>query len=375
MAAPKTLAFLSLAGIALAQDPESKDWPLFRGSPDMRGVAKEVISAPLELAWSTEIGRSVMATPVIAGGRVYVGAEDGQFRCLNLEDGKVIWSYEAADTIEGSACVAGDLVCFGSGDGLLHALDRSSGEVKWTYQTDGEILGGANFYQSSADNKSYVLIGSYDNHLHCVDLANGALKWKYETDNYVNGAPGVHEGRIYFGGCDAQVYGVDAETGKTVSSMDAGHVITNTIVVADGIAYVAHYDNRVAAFDLAEKKLLWEFGERDFPFLASPAVNAESVFAGGKDKRLYRINRKDGTAVWEFKTGGGIESSPVVTGSTVFVGSGDGTLYAIDLKGGEENWSYEIGDSLRSSPAIASGMLVIGCDDGKVYAFRAAEKD
>lgn len=345
-------------------------WPLFRGTPDMRGVSVEELPPELELAWSAKVGRSVMATPVIADGRVFVGAEDGTFRCFDLESGDQKWEYLADDTIEGTACIAGDLVCFGSGDGLLHAVGRSDGKVRWTYATDGEILGGANLFVDPADGATYILVGSYDNHLHCVSASNGEMRWKYETENYVNGAPGVHGGRIYFGGCDAKVYGVDARTGKTVSSMDVEHYIANSIVVVDGIAYVAHHGNRVAAFDLEKKKQLWEFGERDFPYIASPAVTGDSVFAAGKDKRLYRILRDGGEAAWEFKAGGGIESSPVVSGQTVFFGDGDGFLYAVDADTGEERWSYELGDGVRSSPAIAGGMLVIGCDDGQIYAFR-----
>jgi outer membrane protein assembly factor BamB len=370
-----TGVLVASGGIVLCLDglaEEEPAWPLFRGSPDMRGVAGEVLKAPLKLAWAVELGDSVLATPVIAGGRVYVGAEDGKFACFNLADGVKLWEYLAEDKIEGTACVAGAAVVFGSGDGLLHAVDRESGKVIWTYETDGEILGGANLYHSDKDGTDYVLIGSYDNNLHCVNLVTGKAKWTYETDNAVNGAPGVHAGKIYFGGCDAQIYSVDAETGKTGSSMDAENYIANSIVVVDAVAYVAHHGNRVAAFDLVAKKRLWEFGERDFPFFASPAVSADSVFAAGRDKRLYRIDRKTGEAVWEFKTGSGIDSSPVVSGDTVFVGSGDGNLYAIDIPGGEKVWSYEIGEDIRSSPAIAGGKLVIGCDDGKVYAFSSA---
>ncbi len=151
--------------------------------------------------------------------------------------------------------------------------------------------------------------------------------------------------------------------------MDAENYIANSIVVSDGVAYVAHHGNRVAAFNLTEKKRAWEFGERDFPFIASPAVTTDAVYCAGKDKRLYRINKSNGAGKWEFKTGSGIESSPVVSGDLVFVGSGDGNVYAVNANTGKEVWSYDVGDSIRSSPAISAGKLVIGCDDGKVYAF------
>ena len=98
------------------------------------------------------------------------------------------------------------------------------------------------------------------------------------------------------------------------------------------------------------------------------------MYAAGRDKRLYKINRKSGDGIWEFKTGNGIESSPVVSGDNVFVGSGDGSIYAVDIKSGKEKWSFELGDNIRSSPAIVDGKLVIGCDDGKIYCFNDSTK-
>ena len=350
------------------------DWKFFRGTPDMKGVADAELALPLKLEWSVKIGRSVFATPVISNDKVFVGNEEGLFVCLSLSEGIVLWEFKTDDTIEGTACIANDSVIFGSGDGHLYSLNSSDGKLKWKYETEGEILGGANLFKSTVDQKLYVLVGSYDNYMHCVALADGKLKWKYETQNYVNGAPGISDGKIYFGGCDAQIYGIKTETGKVDTTMDAENYIANSIVVVDSVAYVAHHGNRVAAFDLNKKSRLWEFGERDFPFFSSPAVAKDSVYAAGKDKRLYKINRKTGQGIWEFKTGQGIESSPVVSGSSVFIGSGDGSLYAVDVKSGKQKWSYEIGDNIRSSPAITTGKLVIGCDDGKIYCFSDTKK-
>ena len=195
------------------------EWPLFRGSADMSGIAKEELTAPLQLDWVTEVGRSVMATPVVSDNRIFIGAEDGRFSCLDLNSGKVLWDYKAGDIIEGSACVSGGAVVFGSGDGILQSLKSSTGELNWKYETDGEILAGANLYHSKKDSADYVLIGSYDNFLHCVNLVTGKAKWKYETENYVNGAAGVYKGKIYFGGCDAKIYCLDADTGMVGASM------------------------------------------------------------------------------------------------------------------------------------------------------------
>ena len=353
----------------------SADWNFFRGSADMRGVAKTSLKLPLKLSWDVKIGRSVFATPVVSGGKVFIGNEEGRFVAMDINDGKIIWEFKTDDIIEGTACAVGKYVVFGAGDGYLYCLNKDTGKLNWKYETDGEILGGVNLFKSKSDKKDYILVGSYDNYMHCVSLETGKPKWKYETQNYVNGAPGISEGKIYFGGCDAQLYGIKTEDGKVHTTMDAENYIANSIVVVDSVAYVAHHGNRVAAFDLKEKKRIWEFGERDFPYFASPAVTKDSVFAAGRDKRLYRINRKTGEGIWEFKTGSGIESSPVVAGNTVFVGSGDGSLYGVDIQNGKEQWSFELGDNIRSSPAVVGGKLIIGCDDGKVYCFNESKSN
>ena len=366
--------FIFFIGYFIVTHCASADWNFFRGSADMRGVAKHSLQLPLKLAWDIKIGRSVFATPVVADDKIFVGNEEGKFVSMDLKSGKILWEFDTEDIIEGTACIAGSFVIFGSGDGFLYCMNQSDGKLKWKYETDGEILGGVNLFKSKEDKKLYILAGSYDNYMHCVSLDNGKLKWKYETQNYVNGAPGIAEGKIYFGGCDAQIYGIKTEDGKVHTTMDAENYIANSIVVVDSIAYVAHHGNRVAAFDLKKKKQIWEFGERDFPYFSSPAVTDDSVFAAGRDKRLYKINRKSGDGIWEFKTGNGIESSPVVSGNNVYIGSGDGSIYAVDIKSGKEQWSFELGDNIRSSPAVVDGKLVIGCDDGKIYCFNETPK-
>ncbi|MBT5846699.1 MAG: PQQ-like beta-propeller repeat protein, partial [Verrucomicrobiales bacterium] len=61
-----------------------------------------------------------------------------------------------------------------------------------------------------------------------------------------------------------------------------------------------------------------------------------TVYVGAHDKSLYAINGKTGIKLWEFETGGYVESSPAIgSDGTVYIGSWDGKLYAIktDSKG------------------------------------------
>lgn len=354
-----------------AAPASSGEWTVFRGNGALNGVASEALKAPLKLAWKREMTGPVVATAAIAQGRVYVGSQDGDFRAYDLATGEEQWTKELGYTVESSACVLDGTVYVGSGEGFLHALKGDTGEEIWRYETEGEILGGVNYLKH--EDKTLIYAGSYDNYLHCVDAATGKKVWAVETGNYVNGTPAVADGKVMFGGCDAILYMVDAVTGEDRGQIEIGAYISNSVTVKDGFVYLAHYGNQAEAYSIAEKKQVWVHKDRDFPYFASPAVHDDMVLVADRGKRLYGLNRADGSIKWTFRARRSIDSSPVVSGDLAYLGSDDGRLYAVALETGKEAWSYEIGDAITAAPAVAGGKLVVGGQDGFLYAFESVQ--
>ncbi|MFV1995241.1 MAG: PQQ-binding-like beta-propeller repeat protein [Verrucomicrobiales bacterium] len=351
------------AGVA----PPTK-WPLFRGNSEAHGVSPELLELPLRLRWSFDTGEEVTATATIADSSVYVGSTSGVFYALDLASGEPRWSFDTEFAIEGTACVLDRLVIFGGKDGMVYALERDTGELRWKFETSDQILGGVNAWKNDAG-ETILVVGSYDYFLYGLRAQDGTELWSVETDNFVNGTPTISEGRVSFGGCDGLLHLVDVESGEEISAIEIGAYISNSVAVRDNIAYVAHFGNKVEAFALASGEKVWEFKDRSFEYFASPAVTADRVYAGGRDKRLHCLDRITGEQIWEFEARRSVDSSPVVCPNAIYVGSDDGWLYALDPASGEEIWAYEIGDEVKSSPAIAQRVLVISGGDGVVYAF------
>lgn len=346
-------------------------WPVFRGSPELFGVADAVIQFPLELRWQIQAEDPVLASPVSDGDHVFIGDGDGNFLCLALTDGSEVWKAKTEGTIEGTACIVGDIVVVGSTDAFVYAFDKKSGQEAWKFETLGEIMGGINTFTRTTPDGDIpcVVFGSHDNKLYCVDARDGTEQWSVETGYYVNGTPSVSENRIAFGGCDGFIYVNDAQTGEEVSKLEIESYISNSVIIRDGVAYVAHYENRVEAFNLSDGKNLWSFEDRSFPYFASPAVTDSMVIAPGQGKRTYAIDRKTGEEIWNFRSASSADGSPVVAGGYVIFGADDGILYFLDEKTGEEAWRYEIGDDIKTSPAIVRDSLIVGASDGRVYVF------
>ena len=106
------------------------------------------------------------------------------------------------------------------------------------------------------------------------------------------------------------------------------------------------------------------------------------VYVGSWDGTFYALNAENGNFVWNYVTGGQIDSSPTVADGLVYVGCHDGKIYALNASTGMVGynsemhnnvvWSYSTGNMIMfSSPAIANGTLYVGSYDGNVYALNA----
>ena len=86
---------------------------------------------------------------------------------------------------------------------------------------------------------------------------------------------------------------------------------------------------------------------------------------------IYCLNAITGEWIWNYTTGGFIESSPAVAGGYVYIGSSDGDLYCLNMTNGNLIWNYTTGDGIFwSLPAVASGCIYIGSLDDCLYCFK-----
>src|ERR1700730_7465606 len=72
--------------------------------------------------WTFATGARVESSPAIAGGRVFVGSNDGKFYVLNLDSGAKIWEFNAGAPLSASPAIANGRIVIGSQDGRLYCF-------------------------------------------------------------------------------------------------------------------------------------------------------------------------------------------------------------------------------------------------------------
>jgi outer membrane protein assembly factor BamB len=191
-------------------------WVAF-GSLDNRLYVLDTATGE-ELA-SFKVAGEIKASPVVdAEGRIYFGAADFSFRCVELVDGfwggkklKQVWRYDVAGDLYSSAALADGKVVFGSHDGYLYALTLD-GELAWRYGAHARISGSPLVTEDGV-----VIVGAKDGKLYAIDLEAGTRIWSVKLapgQRKVNldSSPAMDQtGRVVLGSYDGHIYTLPVE--------------------------------------------------------------------------------------------------------------------------------------------------------------------
>ncbi len=346
------------------------EWLMFRGDAAQTGTTTSVLADSYTLAWTYPTG-GACTSAVVANGIAVVGSGSGAVHAVDLVSGKMRWTFDLKAPIDAAPLILDGAVVIGSTEGRLVSLTLGDGTLRWEAKAGDKVAAAANWFVHAGVKR--LLVGSYDSNLYCFNAADGVEVWKYATGSYLNGTPAIGtlsgEQVAVAGGCDSKLHVVNLADGAKLREIPVSAYIAASVAVADGRAYVGHYGNEVICADLAAGTIAWTYKDRAFPFFSSPAVGAEVVVLGGRDRRIHCLDRVTGKARWVVPARGNVDGSPLIGGGRVLIGSDDGRLYLLDLADGKERWSYEVGDKLSGAPAVVDGRLLVGGDDGTLYTF------
>jgi len=116
------------------RNPQSNDWPTYRGGPARHGVASTPLSEAYASGWKTPIGGK-LTQPVVAGGSVFVAAYDQHaVYALDVKDGAVKWRFQAGGVVNSPPTIWQGTAVFGCNDGWVYCVGAASGKLVWKYR-------------------------------------------------------------------------------------------------------------------------------------------------------------------------------------------------------------------------------------------------
>jgi outer membrane protein assembly factor BamB len=174
---------------------------------DLTSLAVEFVTLPDPGAELTTYADGVAATPVIAGGSVYVGTTGGVLLSVSLS-GAIEWLLDVGSPIYGAVAVGSGVGFVPTGSGQLIAFGLDDGEVRWSAE-----LGDAS-YSSPVLVGDVVLVTAENGKLFAFDAGSGDELWSLEVGvpgNFMASTPSVFGSLVVLGSNDGSIVGVETD--------------------------------------------------------------------------------------------------------------------------------------------------------------------
>ena len=89
----------------------------------------------------------------------------------------------------------------GSPDGRVYALDRETGCILWTFDADAEVRSAPTLGTDASGNIDRLYFGDFNANVYAVDARTGKLQWKRSVQNHpagtITGSLTLYEGRVF----------------------------------------------------------------------------------------------------------------------------------------------------------------------------------
>jgi polyvinyl alcohol dehydrogenase (cytochrome) len=352
----------------------------------------------LKLRWAFGFpdATSAWAEPTVAGGRLFVGSQNGTVYSLDAKSGCIAWTFGAHTGVRASVTIGWDdaggsssrrgsySAYFSDQAGYVYALDAASGRLRWSRKveehplvrlTGSPVLYGGRLYVPTS---SYEEGGKPPGYPCCtfrgsivaLDARDGDLVWKSYT---IAQRPTLL--REYADG--TELWG---PSGGAIWSAPTIDPRRGALYVGVGNTYSGapqRTTDAVVAFDLKTGAMRWarqmppgehdvfgcmpgavNCGARagpDFDFGASPVMaklagGRDLIVAGQKSGVLYALDPdRQGQIVWRYRAGGGsglggIQWGIAVDAERAYVPVAEiyspapGGLHAVQLTTGTRAW-------------------------------------
>ena len=241
------------------------------------------------------------------------------------------------------------------------SLNEGQPRLRWKFTAEDEIRSTPLIHNGT------VYVGTYDENLYALDPMSGALRWKFATEGGICSTPAALGDVVVFGSEDHNVYALDVTHHAVRWLFQTQGAVRSSPRLTDTVCYIGSDDGHLYAIDMRTGNEIWRFRTWK-PVRCTPYVFGQMVYVGSEDRSVYAIEAATGLMKWKYQTLREITSSPIVADKCLLIGSMDGHLYCFDAELGWQLWRYKTGHYVLGGPRMHNGLVYVGSTDQIMYA-------
>lgn len=340
------------------------DWPQARGGPARQGSVSSELVMPLQLAWRSRVGASVVAPPVVSQGLVVVATTAGELVLLEEAWGAEVSRVELDGSFPAAPAVAGGLAYAAGYSARLYAVELTEAKPLW----EAEL--GAPSVATPAATEEALFVPLMDGRLLRLSREGGALEASFQAGAALASPPLVVGEMVLVGSREGRLYALEVEGLSERWCFDAaGWIDAGASAAGEGLVVVGSHDGSVSALEAATGLKRWQEGFSSW-VVSSPAVSGGAAYVAAFDGTAAALDLESGSIRWGVRMGGRHLGGPALAGEHLMVAGAEGLVVALDLADGSEVWSAPLEGECLGGPSVAGRSLYLADRDGHAYAFR-----
>jgi len=217
-----------------------------------------------KLLWRVKADKSVLASPAIHNGIVYIGASDGIFRAIRLKDGSGLWSYNGMKGfVEAKACVDDEGVYIGDWRNTFYAFQPKTGELLWSWTNKklNRMLSPAAVWPVKAHGKVFIV--TPERVAYALDAATGKEIWNAKGGREAIGLSS-DKNAIYIKTMQDSVFAwsTRTDTAERLWSSFSGYgyeIAPSPITTQDGLLFIPTDKGNIFALKESDGQVVWSY--------------------------------------------------------------------------------------------------------------------
>jgi outer membrane protein assembly factor BamB len=252
----------------------------------------------------------------------------------------------------------------------VYSINLTTGMQNWKFPEKGKS--GQDFYAAPVlTSDGQLIVASYNHTLFSLNPKTGlANAWSFKAKHRIIASPLVIENIIYVPVADGKLYALDMYFreiwGKPFSAK--GAIWAQPAPDGDcNCIFVTSMDHRLYAVDTRSGSILWE---RDLggAMVGTPTKSPDGkLYIGSFNSEMYTIDAMTGNSIGQpFTTVGWVWAGPAYSNGRLYFGDLKGNFYVLNTEDGTSN-STPLEGAILSTPLVVSDTLYVTTEAGYVF--------
>jgi len=276
--------------------------------------------------WTGEVFSEANAAPAITDERLYVPDRRGDIFGFN-RSGEEDWRVEQEVSMLDSPIVSGGrLYVTGRAPArTLLVISIEDKEVLWETTSSPGLIHDDFVYLTNHGRR----MGEEDELL-CKHADSGDVNWSAD----IAGSTYVVDNELWVRQQENEITALHPETGEFLREFRLATSNRGTLYPLENQILMTYHDSRrgrttIYSFNKNDKSIQWEY-EEDYISLSSPGFDGSHIYFGGEDGKLRVLDLESGSIQSKYNVGYERIGRPAITDETIVVYESNGDLIGID---------------------------------------------